>query len=57
MKSRTFRATVACLMFAIFFTTGIYGEVKGKWFTDREKALAEAQKLKKPILAVAMDHA
>jgi hypothetical protein len=31
--------------------------VKGKWFPERDKALAEAQKLKKPVLAVAMDHA
>ena len=31
--------------------------VKGKWLTERDKALTEAQRLKKPILAVAMDHA
>ncbi|MFA4986931.1 MAG: hypothetical protein WC712_10130 [Candidatus Brocadiia bacterium] len=34
----------------------VSAEVKGKWLTDRDKALSEAQKVKKPILAVAMDH-
>jgi hypothetical protein len=36
-------------------TTQPLGDVKGNWFTDRDKALAEAQKTKKPILAVTMD--
>jgi hypothetical protein len=30
--------------------------VKGKWYTDPKTALAAAQKEKKPVLAVAMDH-
>ena len=31
--------------------------VKGRWHTERDNALAAAGKAKKPILAVAMDHA
>ena len=30
--------------------------VKGKWFTDPAEALAAAVAVKKPVLAVAMDH-
>jgi len=30
--------------------------VKGNWHTDPDLALAAAEKLKTPILAVAMDH-
>jgi hypothetical protein len=31
--------------------------VKGKWYTRPNEALAAARKAKKPVLAVAMDHA
>ena len=30
--------------------------VKGKWFTEPDAALTTAEKVKKPVLAVAMDH-
>ncbi len=30
--------------------------IKGQWFTDPEAALAAAEKVEKPLLAVAMDH-
>jgi hypothetical protein len=30
--------------------------VRGEWETDPDRALAEAEKSKTPILAVAMDH-
>ena len=32
-------------------------EVRGRWLTEPEPALAEARRLGKPVLAVAMDHA
>lgn len=57
MRQREFRVLLLCLALISVFATSAIGEVKGKWFTDREKALDEAQKLKKPVLAVAMDHA
>jgi hypothetical protein len=31
--------------------------VQGSWFTDPDPALAAAKKERKPVLAVAMDHA
>ncbi len=31
-------------------------KVRGDWFTDPDQALAAAEKAKKPVLAVAMDH-
>ncbi len=47
----------AALFCLLLLSLAISAEVKGKWFTERESAMAEAQKQKKPILAVAMDHA
>ena len=31
-------------------------KIEGEWFTDPDQALAAAEKAKKPVLAVAMDH-
>ena len=31
-------------------------EIKGRWFTDRQQALAAARRARRPVLAVAMDH-
>jgi len=31
-------------------------EIQGKWYTDSRRALEEARRTRRPVLAVAMDH-
>ena len=33
------------------------GDIQGQWHTDATSALAAARRAKRPVLAVAMDHA
>ncbi len=56
---RTLLSPPIILLFVLLLRTG-YGQepetVKGRWFTQVDKALAAAKTAQQPVLAVAMDH-
>jgi hypothetical protein len=51
MNIRLALALAACLQ-----CSAAFAGVKGEWHTDPNEALAVARKLRRPVLAVAMDH-
>ncbi|MCU0723978.1 MAG: hypothetical protein MUC63_10265 [Planctomycetes bacterium] len=51
------RSLFAALVLAALASAASAQEVRGRWFTEPDAALAEARKAGRPVLAVAMDHA
>ncbi len=54
---RTRSILVALVFLAAAVPASFAADIQGEWLTDPDQALEAAAKAKKPVLAVAMDHA